>query len=119
MAMFVLQVSRSTKANIKLFIAKSGSSSLDDFAKSSPAPETLDKYTKGGEPHYQKTLKTAISKGREDGIIAVDQLTPPFENPWKSMDMGRGTMTGSITPWAQGPANSGALKRNATPFPLL
>ncbi len=80
----VLQISSATKANIKLFVAEPGSKSLIDFAQRSAAPESLDQYTKGGEPHYSKTIMTAMIKGNEDGLFAVDQLTAPYENPWKS-----------------------------------
>ncbi len=48
----VLYVSSSMKVNLKLFIAEPGSKSLADFALRSTAPELLEQYTKGGEPHY-------------------------------------------------------------------
>ena len=80
----VLHVSSSTKTNIKLFIAQPGSKSITAFAQHSPAPESLDPYTKGSEPHYPQTINTTVTKGSEDGVFAVDQLTAPYENPWKS-----------------------------------
>lgn len=46
-------------------------------------PESLLKYTTGkSRAHYPEIIKTAAIKGKEDGPFAVDQLTPPFENPW-------------------------------------
>jgi Cytochrome C oxidase, cbb3-type, subunit III len=80
----VLNVSSGIKTTIKLFIALSGSKSLDDFVKHSPEPEWLEQYTKGGAPHYPQTIATTLSKGKEDGLFAIDQLTVPYENPWKS-----------------------------------
>jgi len=80
----VLTILGSTKADIKLFIAEPGSKSLTDFAQRSSAPESLDQYTKGGEPHYPQTIMTTVIKGNEDGLFAVDQLTAPYDNPWKS-----------------------------------
>src|SRR5690606_27393058 len=46
--------------------------------------ESLYQYTKGGEPQYKQKIVTNIVHGKEDGPIAMDQLTPPFENPWNS-----------------------------------
>jgi cytochrome c5 len=46
-------------------------------------PETLQKYTLGtGRPHYPEVLNSVVLKGKEDAPFAVDQLTPPFDNPW-------------------------------------
>lgn len=55
-----------------------------DFSKQNwPEPESLVKYTSGkSRAHYPETIKTAVIKGKEDGPFAIDQLTPPFENPW-------------------------------------
>lgn len=51
--------------------------------KDLPEPESLTKYTLGtGRAHYPEVLKTFTTRGKEDGPFAVDQLTPPFENPW-------------------------------------
>ena len=80
----VLKISNATKTNIKLFIAQPGSKSLNDFAKNSTAPESLDKFTHGSEPHYPQTITTEVLKGREDNLFIIDGLTPPFDNPWKS-----------------------------------
>ncbi len=80
----VLHISGSVKTTVKLFIAKPGSENLADFAAHSSKPESLEKYTQGGKPHYPQTLHTTIARGNEEGLFAVDQLTPPYENPWKS-----------------------------------
>ena len=80
----VLNVPKSKAAKVKLFIAKSTAEGLEAFAKSASLPESLTQYTRGGKPHYPQELTTTITPGKEDGPIAVDQLTVPFDNPWKS-----------------------------------
>lgn len=51
--------------------------------KDLPAPESLKKYTLGtGRAHYPEIVKTFVTTGKDDGPFAIDQLTPPFENPW-------------------------------------
>lgn len=80
----LLNVFPSMQAKIKLYIAKPSANDLKNFAKTSAPPESLSKYTKGGESRFPEELTTTITKGDESGPIAVDQLTPPFKNPWKS-----------------------------------
>ncbi len=80
----MLHVSSSMKAIIKLFIAEPGSKKLTDFVERSLAPESLDQYTTGSEPHYPQTITTSVIKGNEDDLFAMDQLTAPYDNPWKS-----------------------------------
>lgn len=80
----VLEVPKGQSAIIKLLIANNAVQGLDEFAKKSPEPESLIKYTLGGAPRYPKELTTMITKGVENGPIAVDILNPPFDNPWKS-----------------------------------
>ncbi|SOD88566.1 DUF6797 domain-containing protein [Spirosoma fluviale] len=80
----VLRISATAKTTVKLFMARPGSKPLTYFAARSPKPESLDQYTKGGKPHYPQTLYTTITRGNDDGLFAVDQLTPPYENPWRS-----------------------------------
>jgi hypothetical protein len=80
----LLEVPKGQSANIKLLITNSTVQGLDEFVKKSPDPESLVKYTRGGAPHYPQELTTMITKGVENGPIAVDELTPPFDNPWQS-----------------------------------
>ncbi len=80
----VLKVPQGRQAQIKVYIAKTGVENLEAFAKSAAAPESLAQYTKGGKTRYPQQLTTTITPGKEEGPIAVDQLTPPFDNPWKS-----------------------------------
>ena len=80
----VLNVDRGRYARFKLYIAGPGEASLETIAQNAPAPKSLAQYTKGGPPQYEQELTTLITRGDEDGPIAVDQLTPPFDNPWDS-----------------------------------
>ena len=79
----ILQTSKGLPAVIKLFIADSSVHDLKSFARKSIPAETLSKYTKGGAPHYPEELVTTVIKGNEDGPIATDELSVPFDNPWK------------------------------------
>lgn len=80
----MLNIKKGENANLKLFIAAPEVEGLDNFASSSPEPESLAQYTKGGKPHYPQELKVPMTTGSEDGLFAIDWLTPPFDNPWKS-----------------------------------
>ncbi len=80
----ILEISSSSKTAIKLFISDKKSNSLTEYAKKSAAPELLDQYTIGGETHYPQVITTQVSKGNEDNLFAVDQLTAPYDNLWKS-----------------------------------
>jgi hypothetical protein len=75
-----MNVDAKTAVKVTLVISEL---STNYSANQIPEPETLTKYTLGnGKPHYQEILETTITLGKEDGPFAVDQLTPPFENPW-------------------------------------
>lgn len=78
----IMTVIKSESAEVKLFIANDGISNLDDIVKISPVPESLVKYTNGGPAHYPEELASVITPGSEDGLFAVDQLSPPYDNPW-------------------------------------
>lgn len=80
----VMDIPKEKSANIKLYIAQSRGKGFTDLVKDLPGPESLYQYTKGGEPQYKQEIVTNIVHGKEDGPIAMDQLTPPFENPWNS-----------------------------------
>jgi cytochrome c5 len=80
----VLKISPAANNNFKVFITKGKSDAPAALAKSISGVEDLQAYTKGGTPHYAQIIKTNIIKGKEDGLIAADELTPPYDNPWKS-----------------------------------
>jgi cytochrome c5/glucose/arabinose dehydrogenase len=75
-----VNINAKEEVKITLAISEKGA----DFSeKELPTPESLKKYTVGtGRAHYPEIIKTFVTKGKEDGPFAVDQLTPPFENPW-------------------------------------
>ncbi|RKN81781.1 DUF6797 domain-containing protein [Ulvibacterium marinum] len=77
----ILKVQHGTSVNLKLFIADSSVKNLNALAASS-LPESLAQYTSSGPAHYPEKIKTTITSGNEDGLFSVDQLTPPFDNPW-------------------------------------
>ncbi|NBB19118.1 hypothetical protein GVN20_07110 [Runella sp. CRIBMP] len=75
-----MNVNAKEGVKITLAISEKASSFSE---KDLPEPESLTKYTLGtGRAHYHEVLKTFTTIGKEDGPFAVDQLTPPFENPW-------------------------------------
>jgi mono/diheme cytochrome c family protein len=80
----MLLVDKQKAAYLKLFIAKPSFPDLQTLAETSPTPEQLKQYTLGGRTHYPEELTSVITLGSDDGPFAVDQLTPPFENPWAS-----------------------------------
>lgn len=45
----------------------------------------IEALVKGGPRTWTETLVTKGTRGADDGPWAVDTLTPPFENPWKSI----------------------------------
>ncbi len=75
-----MNVNAKEAVKVTLGISEKGS----NFSEADlPEPESLTKYTLGtGRAHYPEVLKTFTTSGKEDGPFAVDQITPPFENPW-------------------------------------
>jgi putative heme-binding domain-containing protein len=74
----------STPTRIKVLMAK-GSDSLEDFAKTSPAPRPLRPLTQGGPKRWPEVLKTTVSIGKNDGPFAVDTFALPERNPWNAL----------------------------------
>ena len=52
------------------------------FGKYTKNKSELLKYTQGGPAHYPEILTTQIKRGSDDGLFAIDELSPPYENPW-------------------------------------
>ncbi|MGH9632871.1 MAG: hypothetical protein ACRD7E_31590, partial [Bryobacteraceae bacterium] len=70
-----------------LYLAHIPSEQLAAFAelvKRAPAPATVSAYTHGGPKRFEKTVITKGTLGTEKGPYAVDELTLPTDNPWKS-----------------------------------
>ena len=77
---FFVNINAKEEVKITLVISEKGAEFSE---KELPAPESLIKYTLGtGRAHYPEIVKTFVTKGKEEGPFAIDQLTPPFENPW-------------------------------------
>jgi cytochrome c5/glucose/arabinose dehydrogenase len=75
-----VNISPEKTVNISLLIGNEASAT---DAINSREPESLLKYTTGkGQAHFPEKLKTWVVKGKENGAFAVDELTPPFDNPW-------------------------------------
>ena len=79
----MMTVQKSKAAKVKLFITDRFFSDLAGFAANSALPIDLNQYTKhGGPTHYPEKIKSVITPSSEDKLFAIDQLTPPFDNPW-------------------------------------
>ncbi len=52
--------------------------------RSSPPPADLEPYTHGGPPRWREKLVTHGTLGTNDGPYALDTLTDPASNPWRS-----------------------------------
>ena len=83
-----LRVPASTAAQrLTIYQARIVSGQLDAFAdliRNAPAPESPSKYTKGGPTRFPETVVTKGRLGHGSGPYVLDELTLPFENPWKS-----------------------------------
>lgn len=80
---FVLvDIPANTPAIFQLLIAKPSVKGVEELAKQLGPPASLDAYTKGGPPLYPEEITSSIVKGKDEGPFLVDQLMPPFENPW-------------------------------------
>ena len=71
---------------LKLSIWKGPAAALEKYAASLDAgePADLSPLTKGGPPRWEEKLETETRLGADNGAFAVDILTTPMENPWKS-----------------------------------
>lgn len=79
-----LAIPAGTALQLKLLIAKPGVEGLTAYADQSADPADLSLLTKGGKSNYPEVVTSAVTIGREDGPFAVDQLLPPFNNPWNA-----------------------------------
>ena len=60
---------------------------LGSFAgalREAPRPERLEPYTRGGPRTYRKPVVTKGRLGSGPGPWTVDEISVPFENPWRS-----------------------------------
>ncbi len=72
---------------LTLLYAKVGEDQIAAFARAvrlAPKPEELKPYTRGGPTRFPETIELAGKLGRASDTYAIDEITLPFENPWKS-----------------------------------
>ncbi|HMO36087.1 MAG TPA: c-type cytochrome, partial [Gemmatales bacterium] len=74
----------SSTLRIKLLLAKTTPADLAAFARSSPAPPSLQPLTEGGPRRWPEILKTSTTLGKEEGPFAVDTFGLPEKNPWNA-----------------------------------
>ncbi len=79
----VLTVPASTPVRAKIYMSAGAQDTLDALLANSRAPENLRHYTRGGPAQFTQVLEAPIIRG-EDAAYAVDVLTRPMDNPWKS-----------------------------------
>ncbi len=80
---WVMQGKNASSARIKICIGAEDYEDVEATAKKSSLPADLSVYTKGGPAHYPQEIETTITVGSDEKTFAIDQLTPPFDNPWK------------------------------------
>ncbi|MEQ9216400.1 MAG: DUF6797 domain-containing protein [Cyclobacteriaceae bacterium] len=80
----VLNFPSGKEVKLKIFIGAGEVEDIEELINSAGPVPSLSAYTKGGKPQYNEEMKTMIENGSEAGAFAVDKLTPPFDNPWKS-----------------------------------
>ncbi len=80
----VLTVPANTSVKAKLWMSASKNVDLELKSAQGDPPADLNQYTQGGPTHYPEILTTPILEGNSDGAYAVDVLSLPQENPWKS-----------------------------------
>ena len=76
------------KLRFKVYVWKGNEDELPKFAaivKSDGNLENLAALTKGGPRRWVEDLETQGKLGEGKGPYVIDTLTPPFENPWKSI----------------------------------
>src|SRR5262249_9004626 len=64
-------------ATFKILLSDRDPEALRSFAKASPAPASLEPFTKGGPPRWPEKLKTQAALGADTQAFAVDVLTHP------------------------------------------
>ena len=74
------------QGRLKLSIWRGPATSLEKYSGALAAGELADlgPLTKGGPPRWKEKLETETRLGADNGSFAVDVLTAPMNNPWKS-----------------------------------
>ena len=71
-----------TPSHFKVLLAEGPRNALDALAKSSPPPQNLAPFLKGGPRRWPTLVNTRMTPGKADGPFAIDVLEPPQTNPW-------------------------------------
>ncbi len=79
----VLKVPAGAPAKVKVWMAASGVDVAAAASAGNP-PDDLTRYTQGGPARFPEVLSTPIIRGDDTEAYAVDVLTLPLDNPWKS-----------------------------------
>ncbi len=79
----VLKVPAGTPARVTIWMAAAGVD-IAAAARTGGPPDDLRRYTRGGPARHPEVLSTPIVRGRDRDAYAVDVLTLPQDNPWKS-----------------------------------
>jgi len=80
----ILIVPVNLPVRVKLWMSSGASDALESLAAQGEPPADLNQYTMGGPAHNPEVLSSPIVRGDSDDAYAVDVLTLPLENPWKS-----------------------------------
>jgi cytochrome c5 len=79
----VLKVPAGAPARVKIWMAAAGVD-VATVAQAGNPPEDLTRYTRGGPALYPEVLTSLIIPSDDVDAYAVDVLTLPQDNPWKS-----------------------------------
>jgi len=80
----LLVIPPETKITVNLLMSAGENVDLSLLAEQSVPPIDLYQYTHGGPAHYPDRLTTPILEGDSENAYAVDVLSLPLDNPWKS-----------------------------------
>jgi len=82
----VLTIPAGKQSTLKLWMTAEEEEevNLQQIAEMGSPPADLHQYTNGGPTHYPEKLTTPILRGNSDEAYAVDVLSLPLDNPWKS-----------------------------------
>ena len=82
----VVEIPAGKATHFKLLLSETTLDGLDETSNPGLVglPENLDDFIQGGPSQYDQELTTPVIKGDRNGPFAVDVLSIPFDNPWKS-----------------------------------
>lgn len=75
---------KATPLAVKVLLMDGPRAALDAYAKTSPPPQSLATFLKGGPRRWPELVKTRMTPGPTTGPFAIDVLDPPQNNPWSA-----------------------------------